>query len=176
MQNLEQFNQKLQRDFPKYRVRFSPHSETYKVEVKMGRGYWDVNPALFKKNPDLLTQVKDGYIEWAELTLGDRARCHNCTNTVKVPIREFVEVKCNWCESSQPARAYFELNDDFIYHLNKLMRTRTSARDHQAHNENLFDVGMDAAADKALYQARWDEWKINNGVRVSVPQNFRKVV
>jgi hypothetical protein len=176
MQNLEKFNQKLQRDYPRYRVRWSDFSGNFKIEVKMGTGYWDVNPELFKDNPDLYIQVKDGYIEWAEITTGDRARCAHCTNTVEVPVREFREVKCNWCDMAQPARAYFELNDDLLYHLNKLNRQRTSPRLHRSNNENLFDKGMDEAFDKAYYSAKWESWRVNNGVRVSVPQNFRKVV
>lgn len=176
MQNLDKFNEKLQRDYPRYRARFSPHTNTIKIEVKMGSGYWDVNPALFGTSPDLYVQVRDGYVEWAEITTGDRARCYNCTNTVKVPVREFKEVKCDWCEQAQPVRAYFELNDDLIYHMNKLTRQSANARLHRSHNENLFDVGMDQAFDKAMYQAKWDSWRVNNGVRVSVPSNFRKVV
>ena len=176
MQNLQEFNKKLQRDYPRYRARFSDFNGTIKIEVKMGTGYWDVNPALFATNPDLYIQVRDGYIEWAEITTGDRTKCAHCTNTVKVPVREFKDVKCAWCDMSQPARAYFELNDDLLYHLNKLTRQGTSARLHQSHNENLFDVGMDKAFDNAMYTAREDGWKVNNGVRVSVPSNFRKVV
>lgn len=174
MQNLEQFNKKLQRDFPRYRVRES--GDVIKIEVKVGSGYWDVNPALFKGNQDLYTQVKDGYLEWGEITPGDRARCVHCINVLPVPIREFKEVKCNWCDMSQPTRAYFELNDDLINHLRMLQNKRTTAQNHRIHNENLFDVGMDNALDSATYHAKWDEWKFNNGVRTSVPQNFRKVV
>jgi hypothetical protein len=176
MQNIEEFNKKLQRDFPRYRARFSPYSGTIKIEVKMGTGYWDTDEALFAKNPDLYFQTRDGYIEWAEITTGDRARCVQCTNTIKVPVREFKEIKCNWCEFSQPSRAYFELNDDLLYHLNKLSRKNITAQKHRNFNENLFDVGMDNALDKAMYHAKWDEWRINNGVRTSVPQNYRKVV
>jgi hypothetical protein len=176
MQNIQEFNKKLQRDFPRYRARFSPHTQTIKIEVKMGTGYWDVNPALFKANPDLMVQVKDGYVEWAEITTGDRARCVNCTNTVKVPVREFKEVKCNWCETAQPARAYFDLNDDLLYYMNKISRSSFNPQHHKSNNDNQFDIRMDKAFDNAMYNARENEWKVNNGVRVSVPSNFRKVI
>jgi hypothetical protein len=176
MQNLTEFNNRLQKDYPRYRARWSDFSNSIKIEVKMGTGYWDVNPSLYKNNPDLLAQVRDGYIEWAELTTGDRARCAQCTNTVKVPVREFKDVKCNWCEFSQPMRAYFDLNEDFIYHLNKLSRTNTTAQKHRLHNENFFDIGMDSALDNALYNTRENSWRMNNGVMAAVPSNFRKVV
>lgn len=176
MQNLEQFNTKLQRDFPRYRVRWSDFANVYKIEAKLGTGYWDVNPALYKNNPDLLAQVQDGYIEWGEITTGDRARCAHCTNTVKVPVREFKEVKCSWCDMSQPARAYFELNDDLIYHFRKLSRNTNHTGRHRSHNSSLFDRDMDIALDNALYNTRAEGWRMNNGVRVAVPQNFRKVV
>lgn len=176
MQNLEQFNKLLQRDYPRYRARFSPHTNTIKIEVKVGSGYWNVNPGLFEKNPDLYVQVREGYIEWAEITPGDRARCVNCTNDVKIPVREFKETKCSWCETVQPTRAYFDLNDDLIYHMNKLQRNTVNARQHRSNNEGLFDKGMDVAYDNALYNARENDWKFNNGVRTTVPSNFRKGV
>jgi len=141
----------------------------------MGTGYWNADPELFGKNPDLYIQVRDGYIEWAELTTGDRARCAHCTNTVRVPIRKFEDVKCGWCDMSQPARAYFELNDDFLYHLNKLARTNTTAQKHKLHNRGMFDTEMDLTLDNALYNTRENSWRMNNGVMAAVPSNFGKV-
>lgn len=176
MQNLTEFNTKLQRDYPRYRARFSQHTNTIKIEVKMGSGYWDTDPALFKKNPDLYIQVRDGYIDWAEITVGDRTPCVNCSHELKAPVREFKELKCDRCETVQPTRAYFTLNEDLIYHLNKLTRQTVNARLHRSNNEGLFDKGMDVAFDNAMYNAKENSWKVNNGVRVAVPQNFRKVI
>lgn len=176
MHNLEKFNEKLQRDFPRYRIRWSDRTQSYKIEVKMGTGYWDINPMLYKNDPDLLTQVREGYIEWGELSTGDRARCAHCTNTVKVPVREFTEVRCNWCEQTQPARAYFELNDDLIYYFRKLEARRSQVNEHRTHNGSMFDRDMDNAYDKALYNAKENSWRLNNGVMAAVPSNFRKVV
>lgn len=175
MPNLTELNRRLQRDYPRYRARWSDHTGTIKIEVKMGTGYWNTDPALFAKNPDLYIQTRDGYVEWGELTLGDRARCEHCTNTVKVPINEFKEVVCNWCEYSQPARAHFDLEGPgFIHHLNKLSRREANTRLHRSNNEGLFDAGMDRALDKALYGIKYDRMRMNNGSMVSVPQNFRK--
>jgi len=172
MQNIESFNTKLQRDYPRYRARFSPHTDTIKIEVKMGSGYWNTDPALFAENPDLYIQTRDGYVEWAEITPGDRTRCVNCTNTVKVPIKEFKEVRCSWCDTMQPVRAYFELNDDLLYHFNKLTRRNLNTRLHRSHNESLFDIEADAALDSGLYKAREDGWRMRNGVRAAVPSTY----
>lgn len=151
MHNLESFNKKLQRDYPRYRIRFSQFRNTYIVEVKMGTGYWNVD--LSAHDPDVQQQIKDGYVEWGEITLGDRARCVNCTNTVKVPVREFIEVKCDWCGQSQPVRAYFDFNDDLIYHFNKLSNRRYSSSDAMSHNKSLANTKLDKSVDDAVYLA-----------------------
>lgn len=169
MQNLESFNKKLQRDFPRYRLRYSPHRETYIIEVKMGTGYWNTNPE--DHDPDTVVQIRDGYVQWGEVTLGDRQKCYHCTNTVPVPVREFKEVKCNWCGMSQPVRAYFELNDDLVYHFNKLQNRRTSTADIKAHNSSISNAFMDRAVDNAAYLAAENKHMIYGN-----PKNYGRKV
>jgi hypothetical protein len=151
MHNLTEFNKRLQRDYPRYRVRYSQFRDSYIIEVKMGTGYWNVDTSY---DEDTKTQIMDGYVEWGEVTLGDRKKCYHCTNTVKVPVREFREHKCDWCGMTQPTRAYFELNDDLLYHFNKLRNRRVSTADMKAHNSSIADRNLDRSVDDAAYLAR----------------------
>lgn len=128
----------------------------------MGTGYFDTP---LTGDPDTDIQIREGYVGWATITPGDRTGCYVCKETVKVPVREFREIICGNCGTSQPAIAYFDMNGDFEDYLRKLMRTHVTAGTIRSANSEV-NARKDAVRlDNAEYIARENAWKLYGNPR-----------
>jgi len=125
------FTRQLQREFDgRYRLRWSKKRQEWHLEQKVGVGAADL-PFRLDEEDDSLVRAKDGYFFVMAIRPGDRGPCPGvdystnpptpCGATLKVPIKETAEVKCERCELAgrDPyfPLAYFPLDDTLIQHI-----------------------------------------------------------
>lgn len=124
MQAPIEFQNRLSRLFDnRLRIRWSDKRSEWHIEYKVGRGR---TPNFFVSSyDDNAIRAKDGYAFLLAIRPGDRMPCPKCHYTIKVPIREFGESRCEYCvlngkDGRYPA-AFFPLEgDSLIQHLSHL--------------------------------------------------------
>lgn len=99
------FTKALAREFPKFRIRWSPLRYRWQLEEKAGRGIADfpVDPDFAASTErtrlawDDLIRVKDGYVLYVEVAPGTTTPCPTCRSDMKAVPFEFVQVRCKVC-------------------------------------------------------------------------------
>ena len=123
---------RIEREFEgRYRLRWSPRKGEWHLEQKCGRAADP--PCHISEGDDTLIRARDGY--WFVLAIrpGDRMPCPGCGQTIKVPVLEFGEATCEWCQrhgkdGRYPA-AYFPLDSDrLLEHIRRLDKIRGDHR------------------------------------------------
>ncbi len=91
------FQQRLQEEFPGYRVRWSLKKQHWMVEQKV-----DNPDPPFRPDPfdDSLIRAKEGYWQVMAFQPGDRMGCPGCGMTLQVPICDASEVTCQQCRKN----------------------------------------------------------------------------
>lgn len=116
-----EFTRQLAREYPNYRLRWSPVRHRWQLEEKVGRGIADFPlDALHdstverrKNSYDDLIRVKDGYMLWVEVAPGTTTPCPTCGGDMKAVPYEFTQVKCPVC-GDKVATGFFPLNESLL--------------------------------------------------------------
>lgn len=111
------FAKRLERDFQgRLRIRWSDSSNQWLIEEKVGRAS---APAHARSYDDNLTRAAQGYSLVLTVAPGDRERCRKCGSTVKLPVFDFAETKCQTC-GSLTRSCFWPLTDMLLEHLRKI--------------------------------------------------------
>jgi hypothetical protein len=91
----DEFRQRLQSEFPGYRVRWSLKKHHWMIEQKV-----DNPDPPFRPDPfdDSLIRAKEGYWQVMFFQPGDRMACPRCGSTLKVAVCETAESFCQQCK------------------------------------------------------------------------------
>jgi hypothetical protein len=116
-----EFTKQLAREYPNYRIRWSPVRHRWQLEEKVGRGIADfpIDPLhdstveRRKNSYDDLIRVKDGYILWVEVAPGSITPCPTCGADMKAVHYEFTQVKCPSC-TDKVVTGFFPLNESLL--------------------------------------------------------------
>lgn len=119
----EQFVKDLERNFHgRMRIRWSNQKQEWQIEEKITRGL--LPDEYTNGENDHAIRLRDGYGLVCAVKPGDRTPCPRCKMELRVPIREFGEVRCGFCEhrgrSTSVIAGYFDLNDTLIQHLRRI--------------------------------------------------------
>src|SRR5262245_29340645 len=91
-----EFTERLQQKFDgRLRVRWSAKEQHFVIEQRVGRAV--VAPIRISEGRDDLIRARDGYHPVMVISAGDRMRCPTCHYEMKVPVRDTVDVKCEYC-------------------------------------------------------------------------------
>lgn len=163
------FEARLEREFDnQIRMRWSNQRGEWQVEYKVARG--QVPNVYVSEWDDRLIRARDGYGYLMSVREGDRMPCPTCGSTLKVPLFEVAEVRCDYCvyngRDGRHTACYFPLEgDSFLYHLRKLDPIR-GWRDKIA-------AEVDANNDANLRAA---ERKFERDIEAITKDNFKQLV
>lgn len=114
------FVERLRKEFPDLRIRWSQRRRSWQIEQQVGRGA--LSPSAYSRLNDQLIRAKDGYWLVCEVQSGDRMQCPKCGNgPLRVPQLHFAEIRCNACMSQgydgRYMAGYFPLGNALLEHL-----------------------------------------------------------
>lgn len=123
----QEFVERLERMFDgRLRIRWSQSQREWHIEQKVGFGR--IPPARIDEGSDDLIRARDGYHFVMAVRQGDRMPCPKCGLTLRVPVRDTVDVHCGYCKlrgrTSSVVCGYWPLDDTLLTHLRKIDPTR----------------------------------------------------
>ena len=131
MQPPVQFTERLHREFDgRLRCRWSQQRSEWQIEFKIAPGQVPGMSMPRESQRDSIIRAQDGYALVCSVQRGDRMPCPRCGITLKVPVFEFGQTRCDYC-TQQGFKAvfnagYFPLESDrLMEHLRKIDPLRT---------------------------------------------------
>lgn len=119
-----EFVEKLEREFPGYRIRWSQATSRWNLEQKIGRAA-DLEQAAVIDDPfdDNWIRARDGYWLIMEIAPGTTTKCPDCGFELKLAENRAKEVLCGYCRSRGEEGVhwiyFFHLGEVLLDHLRK---------------------------------------------------------
>ena len=145
------FIEKLHKEFPEYRVRWSLKNERWQVEQKVGRG---ALPGTYPEDKfdDGTIRAAEGYWLILEVSPRSETKCPDCGFFFQLPMLEIKETRCDYCISrgldGRTMLGYFPLGEALLEQLRKTDPKRDGIQK--------LAKRMDAKNKKKLEQVRKD--------------------
>lgn len=166
----ERFTDRLEREFDnRLRIRWSNKLNEWHIEYKVARGQVVVG-FYVSDFDDAAIRAKDGYQFLLAVRESDRMPCPKCGYTLKVPLMQSKEVRCEYCmlqgRDGRYSAVFFPLDgDSLIQYLRKLDPMRT-------YREGLHKQA-DAANERLLQQRERD---FENKIQAATLDNYNRLV
>ena len=156
------FRQRLQSEFPGYRVRWSLKESCWQIEQPVGGGA--LPPLRIDPADDSLIRARDGYWLVMKFQPGDRMACpqliqkeprQECSYSIRVPHRRAAEVACPICRAKgrdgRTIAAYWPFDETLLEQLRLSDPLRggiqRQSRSAEANNAAIIKAGENKAAD-----------------------------
>lgn len=167
MEAPKDFVEKLEREFPDLRIRWSHKRQAWHVEQRVGRAALD--PIRIDPDDDRLITARDGYWFVLEVKPAQEVDCPGgCGAKLKVPELTWKEVKCLRCElwGKDPfyMMGYFPLGEALLDHLRYTDPRRGAIKE--------LAKKADEANQKLLDQRKRD---LHNEIEAATKDSFNKV-
>lgn len=115
----KEFTEKLRKEFPDLRIRWSKKQGSWQIEQKVGRGA--LAPFRIDDSEDRYIRARDGFWLVCQIAPGDRMPCPECNSTLQVPLLAFKETQCFKCiaagKDGRVTAGYFPLSTALFEHL-----------------------------------------------------------
>ena len=145
------FKESLKTQFnDRIRIRWSDKDQEWQIEEKIARASLPQEHLDDQWDDDAIRQ-RDGYGFICSVRPGDRMPCPVCNTTLKVPVNEFAEIKCDYCSmkgrKTSLIAGFFELSDILLEHLRRLDPLRGWR---ESHTYEVYDEWKQKVMDKEI--------------------------